>query len=260
MPRRPSLSGSSPTHSKIVLTAASSLYCRARASSGEVTFRSRVPTPWRGQRNFRRIEKIILGQLSPSKSIGGLRVYGLGGRLVHGDGCPGAVSLTSLAGSVSLRCALSLDGDNVFCAWFSISLRCESSPLRYGSSSPKASGSIGVFLLYVLWMELARPSLSCALIDVWRGEWPFTKCSACHDRGFEGVEFMTVAVPSHKPKPLPHARYSKAIKLGLGLNPCLLCHQRRRKSEKCCENTSKRYVCSCSSSPKQWMASACCHT
>jgi len=45
-----------------------------------------------------------LGQLSPSKSIGGFRVYGLAGRLVEGGVGGGASSLGSLAASVRCDC------------------------------------------------------------------------------------------------------------------------------------------------------------
>ena len=136
-------------------------------------------------------KKIVLGQLSPSKSMGRLRLYGLAGRLVSGDGWPGAVSLTSLAGPVSLEWAFVATGNDAVWALFFIPFFWELSPLRYGSSSPKASVSMGVFSLWVSWMEDMRLSFSSALIEVWRGEWPFVRCPARHGFGDSGMDCIT---------------------------------------------------------------------
>jgi hypothetical protein len=94
-------------HSNMVLTAPASFCRRSSASSGVDSRRSRVPTPGEGNRSQHVVEALgrwsgLLGQLNPSKSMGGLRVYGLAGRLEDTGGVGGvASSLGSLAASLS---------------------------------------------------------------------------------------------------------------------------------------------------------------
>lgn len=94
-------------HSNMVLTAPASFCRRSSASSGVDSRRSRVPTPGESNRSQHVVEALggrssLLGQLNPSKSMGGLRVYGLAGRLEDTGGVGGvASSLGSLAASLS---------------------------------------------------------------------------------------------------------------------------------------------------------------
>lgn len=109
--RNPSLSGSSPTHSRIVLTAPASFWTRSSVCSGVESNRSLVPGPVKSKKKIEHeitaaisSNAIALhhlhGQLNPSKSIGGQRVYGLSGRLTIDGGVKGpASSLGSRGGS-----------------------------------------------------------------------------------------------------------------------------------------------------------------
>ena len=73
VPKRPSRSGSSPRHSRIVLTAPDNLCRRAAACSGDSSLRSRVPRPVQVNKDTDSITDILLlGRLSPSKSMTGL--------------------------------------------------------------------------------------------------------------------------------------------------------------------------------------------
>lgn len=141
-------------HSNIVLTAPANLSIRACASSGVCSRRSLVP---------------MLGQLRPSKSIGGLRVYGLAGRLtVTGGEAGGSSSRPSRAGSLSETCP---------------SVR----------SLVVSDRSTAVFLPYVDLIDELKFSRSLARCDPCRGEVPLTRYDG---RAFglgpgKGGEFMT---------------------------------------------------------------------
>jgi hypothetical protein len=102
VPRNPSRSTSSPMHSSMVFTAPSSLINLSSACLGVASSLSLVPRPAeslfsiviaRGAFNY------PLGQLNPSKSIGGLRVYGLADRPTSWWNLLAWSSLGSLAAS-----------------------------------------------------------------------------------------------------------------------------------------------------------------
>ena len=165
VPSSPSRSGSSPTHSRMVLTAPAIFWSRASASTGVASRRSRVPRPgWRGRHDQPVPHPLVqmlylLGQLRPSKSIGGFKVYGLAGRVGEVRGVRflsltsrGGVFCTSVDGLTSDACKASMV--------FSIFGR--------GCSSSIASRSSGCRLWLELRIDSVRRSRSLALIEALR--------------------------------------------------------------------------------------------
>lgn len=153
-------------HSRIVVIAPSSFCSRSSACSGVASLRSLVPRPMTRQLDLRILKYVYhnsLGQLKPSKSIGGFRVYGLAGRLVGAGIGSGASSLGSLASTSRL---VELSGSSS-----TSSLSCFPCPFVCGPSI--VSRSIGCRLVFDDLMEAVSLSRSFALIEVLaRGELP----------------------------------------------------------------------------------------
>ena len=153
-------------HSSIVFTAPSSFCRRSSAFSGVASLRSLVPRPMAAfsySPSSGIYLKDSLGQLRPSKSIGGFNVYGLAGRLAAEDVGSGGSSRGSRGETSS-----SVE----FAGSFEISfLGKYPRPLNTGGSTD--SRSIGTRRVFDDRIEAVSLSRSLALTDVRaRGEPP----------------------------------------------------------------------------------------
>ena len=153
----------------MVLTAPASFWSRSSACPGDDSRRSRVPTPDKvravstGQ-NLRELKR-LLGQLKPSKSIGGLRVYGLADRLAVAGVSGRASSRGSLGASLSETWETSLVSDKSSC----------SSAHDLEAALTFASESIVVLLPYVDFIEDVRFSRSRARVFVFGRKPPLSR-------------------------------------------------------------------------------------